>query len=223
MKAQKHQLVMIKGTKDGLSLFMDDMCSYSQLLSELETMLSARQYVQENGPATGVIVKAGNRFLTVEQEEEITAAISKNKSLAVEKIESNVLTKSEAQQLAAEKNIHTEVRMVRSGQVLKTEGDLLLIGDVNPGASVAAGGNIYILGSLKGMAHAGINGNREAVIAASKMVPAQLRIAEEWNTAPEHPESSESEMECAYIDGEGRIKIDRLQQLSHIRPNLYRL
>lgn len=67
-------------------------------------------------------------------------------------------------------------KIVRSGQVLEVKGDLLLIGDVNPGGTVRAGGNIFVLGSLKGIAHAGFNGNNHAVIAASEMLPTQLRI-----------------------------------------------
>ena len=42
---------------------------------------------------------------------------------------------------------------------IKVPGDLLLIGDVNPGGTVMAGGNIFIMGSLKGIAHAGCYGN----------------------------------------------------------------
>ena len=46
-------------------------------------------------------------------------------------------------------------RVISSGQVFEVPGDLLLIGDVNPDGTVRAGGNIYIMGQLKGIAHAG--------------------------------------------------------------------
>ena len=45
----------------------------------------------------------------------------------------------------------TVARIIRSGQVLQVAGDLLLIGDVNPGGTVIAGGNIFIMGALKGL------------------------------------------------------------------------
>lgn len=66
------------------------------------------------------------------------------------------MTKDEANRLKAESEIISVAKIVRSGQVLETEGDLLLIGDVNPGGMVKAGGNIFILGSLRGIAHAGL-------------------------------------------------------------------
>ena len=66
-----------------------------------------------------------------------------------------------------EHEIVSVTRIIRSGQVLKVPGDLLLIGDVNPGGTVMAGGNIFVMGILKGIAHAGCYGNEEAMVAAS--------------------------------------------------------
>jgi septum site-determining protein MinC len=112
----------------------------------------------------------------------------------------------------------------RSGQVLKVPGDLLLIGDVNPGGTVIAGGNIFIMGTLKGVAHAGYFGNEQAVITASRMQPAQLRISDYLNRAPDSEQGNDKrEMECAYIDENHQIIVDRLQVLIHLRPNLTRL
>lgn len=100
----------------------------------------------------------------------------------------------------------------------------MLIGDVNPGGTVIAGGNIYILGSLKGIAHAGAFGNEQAVIAASSMKPSQLRISEHLNRSPDSIQDNEKrEMECAYIDENHQIIVDRLQVLIQLRPNLTRL
>jgi septum site-determining protein MinC len=142
----------------------------------------------------------------------------------VDEIVSNVITKEEAERLIAETEVMTVSRIIRSGQVLEVPGDLLLIGDVNPGGTVMAGGNIFIMGTLKGMAHAGCYGNEQAVIAASNMKPSQLRISDCLNRAPDSVQSNEKrEMECAYIDDERQIIVDRLQVLIQLRPNLTRL
>src|SRR5699024_10836560 len=114
--------------------------------------------------------------------------------------------------------IKTINRIVRSGQVVEVEGDLLLIGDVNPGAQVKATGNIFVLGNLLGIAHAGVNGNEDAVIAASFMNPTQLRIANYLSRAPDYV-SEGVYMECGYLDKE-KIVIDRLQALPYVRKEL---
>lgn len=66
---------------------------------------------------------------------------------------------------------------LRSGQKLEAEGSIVIIGDVNSGAEVVASDNIIILGNLRGLAHAGAKGNKQAIIAAGFVDTVQIRIA----------------------------------------------
>ena len=70
---------------------------------------------------------------------------------------------------------------IRSGQKMEFEGSLVILGDVNAGAEVLAEDNVVILGILRGMAHAGAKGNKEAIIAAASIESAQIRIADKRN------------------------------------------
>ena len=67
---------------------------------------------------------------------------------------------------------------VRSGDRISSNGNLCIIGDVNPGAIVSAKKNIYIWGKLLGIAFAGNSGNKNASIASLYLNPLQLRIAD---------------------------------------------
>ena len=58
------------------------------------------------------------------------------------------------------------------------DGSIVVLGDVNSGAEVIAGDNIVVLGNLRGLAHAGAKGNKEAIIAAASIESAQIRIAD---------------------------------------------
>lgn len=66
---------------------------------------------------------------------------------------------------------------LRSGQKLETEGSMVIIGDVNSGAEVIASDNIIVVGALRGLAHAGAKGNKQAIIAAGLVDTVQIRIA----------------------------------------------
>lgn len=66
---------------------------------------------------------------------------------------------------------------LRSGQKIEVEGSLVIIGDVNSGAEVMASDNIVVLGALRGLAHAGAKGNKQAIIAAGLVDTVQIRIA----------------------------------------------
>lgn len=66
---------------------------------------------------------------------------------------------------------------LRSGQKEEYPGSMVICGDVNAGAEVVAGGNIMIMGALRGLAHAGAHGNTLAMIAANSIDSTQIRIA----------------------------------------------
>lgn len=77
-------------------------------------------------------------------------------------------------QISETKYIKTSIR---SGQVEEYSGSLVIMGDVNAGGEVIAGGNIAIIGSLRGLAHAGAGGNTKALITANLIDVTQIRIA----------------------------------------------
>jgi septum site-determining protein MinC len=66
---------------------------------------------------------------------------------------------------------------LRSGQLISNPGHVAVIGDVNPGADIIAGGDIVVWGKLRGTAHAGAEGDHQAVVCALQLMPIQLRIA----------------------------------------------
>jgi len=220
---KKKQLVTIKGTKSGLSLHLNDNCSYDELKKELQSRLNESSNMHEEKQDIHVNVELGNRYVTDDQKRELTELIQAKRNLSVHAIRSNIITRQEAAKWAEEKEIISVTSIIRSGQILKVPGDLLLIGDVNPGGKVIAGGNIFIMGKLKGIAHAGLNGNDRAIVAASVMRPSQLRISSLITRAPDqYPDTEKREMECAYVDN-SVIMIDRLQVLTQVRPNLTNL
>lgn len=213
------QLITIKGTRDGLTLNIDDSCSFGTVLGELERVLST-EYMDEDAPMITVTIHLGNRYLHKEQEQELRDLIRSKHKLVVQAIESNVLLKEDALTWKNESELKVITKVVRSGQVIEIVGDVLLIGDINPGGKLVATGNIFVLGSLRGIAHAGTHGNRQAVIAASYMQPTQLRIADHISRSPDY-ESTGVYMECGFIDEkEEKIVIDRLQILTQKRPEL---
>lgn len=89
---------------------------------------------------------------------------------------------------------------VRSGQLISFDGNVVVIGDVNPGGEIMATGNIVVMGSLRGIVHAGADGNKEAVVVALNLQPTQLRIADVITRSPDEKESKGSYIpELAYV------------------------
>ncbi len=85
---------------------------------------------------------------------------------------------------------------LRSGQKIETEGSIVIIGDINSGAEVIASDNIIVQGALRGLAHAGAKGNKQAIITAGLVDTVQIRIA---NVVKEINRDEEPMHKQAYI------------------------
>lgn len=212
MAAVKHP-VRIKGVKDGLLFLLDDSCPFESVIGDLTNKLEKTHQHILTGPLIHVFVKLGKRTVSDEEKERIREIIGTRGNLMIQSIESD-LDKPEEK---AEAPIQLVKSIVRSGQVLQVEGNLLLMGDVNPGGTVCATGDIYVMGSLRGMAHAGLEGNEKAIITASHMKPTQLRIAQIISRPPDEWAIGDTYMEFAYINN-GVMEIDKVQHMSRIRP-----
>ncbi len=212
------QLISLKGTKEGFVLKLDDQCGYEELLRELEGKLAEDRLDEQ----VEVQIAIGNRYCTDEQMNELLQAVQEALNVRVSKVKSDVITIEESNQRIMESQSSTYIGIVRSGQTVSSEGDLVIVGDVNPNAQVTAGGSIYVLGKLKGRAHAGKNGNCEAVIGASFLSATHLAIGHvlEIMTNEKQELAETPEMECAYLLDDETIGIKRLQELRIIRPNL---
>ena len=91
---------------------------------------------------------------------------------------------------------------IRCGTRLEFENSIVIIGDVNAGSEVIAGGNIVVTGFLKGLAHAGAKGNTKAIITARGIENSQIRIAnivKELNNLPEFTTNAERKQDYAYV------------------------
>lgn len=99
---------------------------------------------------------------------------------------------------------------LRSGQRIWHRGNVLIIGDVNPGAEVVAAGHVIVMGTLRGVAHAGVEGDIDAEIIAINLHPIQLRIAEYFGRSPDLKLEKDNAPEVARVK-DGNIVIHKLK------------
>ena len=90
---------------------------------------------------------------------------------------------------------------LRSGQRIEFEGSIIVLGDVNFGAEIVAADNIIVMGSLRGIAHAGAKGNTKAIISANSMDTPQIRIA---NIVREQDKEDKMTNSLSYVYVEGK-------------------
>jgi septum site-determining protein MinC len=94
-------------------------------------------------------------------------------------------------------------RTLRSGQSIYCPGHVVILGDVNPGAQVIAGGDVIVWGRLRGMVHAGASGDPERCVCALDLSPTQLRIGSHIARPPKKTRKrKEARPKRAYVSNE---------------------
>ncbi|HHY23721.1 MAG TPA: septum site-determining protein MinC, partial [Clostridiaceae bacterium] len=174
---EENSSVVFKATNNGLILIMNDEYDFEEIYAQVEKKLAAAGKFFKGA---SLVVKYRGRKLSADEEEKICYLMSEKteaKIIAFEEdcnYDSNILENSfdfEENDKPVSyikkfyfKGIEEGVTKfyrgtVRSGQLLNFDGNVVILGDVNPGAEVEATGNIVIMGTLRGTVHAGMDGN----------------------------------------------------------------
>jgi len=212
--------IQIKGRRDGLSIILGDGDWHELVLALDQRLQQSAAFFQD----CQVHLNIGQRHVSAEQLRELFQVLQENQVTlarlhtasrasadAAQELDIR-LGLPEAVQAPPELPLGTEQwsegllfhRTLRSGQALRHPGHVIVIGDVNPGAEVIAGGDVVVWGRVRGMVHAGAAGNDRAIVCALELRPTQLRIGSYIATSPEELARATAgpEMACAL---EGRI------------------
>ncbi|PIE76996.1 MAG: septum site-determining protein MinC [Clostridiales bacterium] len=210
--------IEFKGTKNGIILRYNSQLSFAQFRSKLIVKLKEANHFFEGSHIIGI---EGPEF-TAEQENEISRLIRDLGGMKVLTLESvNHLTVGAVQpQTAAlkaaektpprsEKRFQTIIHRgtLRSGSCINSESDIVLLGDANPGSELSAAGHIVVMGSLRGIAHAGKNGDDSCYVVALKLQPSQIRIGNHITRAPDDVSDEPDYAEIAFVK-DGQIIIE---------------
>lgn len=140
----------------------------NQALSAVE-LCGLRDHLSENGIAMWAVLSNSPKTIQTAQSLGLATKLSKDSN-------ERKLATPETHLYDGENAVLVR-RTLRSGYSLQHPGHVIVIGDVNPGAEIVAGGNIIVWGRLRGVVHAGAEGDEQAIVCALDLSPTQLRIA----------------------------------------------
>ncbi len=215
MIQQAMNQLQIKGVNDGLLISLGTL-TYAEFLNQLEQSLPEKQaFIQGSrvaidvGPMklnsrhiaeiSTILSRYGVELWSVLSEHEDTRDAARKLELGTrlggsqtdlngKQLPQRQSTKPASDPIYQENIILKET--IRSGKSLHAEGSIVIIGDVNPGAEITAGGDVIVWGRLRGLVHAGAMGDETAVICALVLNPTQLRIADKIAIAPDEKQTA---------------------------------
>jgi len=208
--------ITIKGTREGLLLALGA-GNIDDLVGDLHKVVSKQERFFRGGQVVlqfqerELVSQEVMRVLQVLEEYDIgVQAILGQEHSSIVKVP--VIEQEDEEQPAEEQRSQQAVvtrRTLRSGQSIHHNGDVIVIGDVNAGAEVVASGDILVWGRLRGIVHAGAEGDDTRCICALALLPTQLRIGNHIARPPEGKlRRKKYEPECAFVS-EGQIVAER--------------
>ena len=189
--------ISINLKKDVVLIKIDDDAPHRKVISQLNSKLKElkKMYQEEKTP-----IRVTGKVLTNKELEEVKKVIKREIDVEINfdtptTLGLHSITRSYKRDVGtSETTFHRG--SLRSGQKIEVEGSIVVIGDVNSGAEVIAADNIAVIGNLRGLAHAGAKGNKDAVIAASSLDVVQIRIS---NIVKEIDREEEGIIEHAFV------------------------
>lgn len=197
---QAGKVINIKGDKDGLRVIIDPSGAWSAVVAALQEQL---EQAGNFFAGARLVLEIGDRQISEHQLAEVLELMNtyglRPEALASSTREGRNIARAAgllprtipsphpvgSGGAEGENIAHLVCRTLHSGQVLRHPGHITLIGDVNPGAEIIAGGSIVVWGRLRGLVHAGVFGDEQALICALDLRPTQLRIASLITRAPD--------------------------------------
>jgi septum site-determining protein MinC len=198
----------IKGFRDGVLIALDSSEPWQSLVDELAGRIDGQSTFFAGARVT---LDVGSRPVTRHELSSIKAMLERRGLTLINVLTESQTTLDSAgaldvrgnlhqpappaasQAAAAEETISSEEdgstglmirKTLRGGRTVRSRGHVVVFGDVNPGAEIIAEGDIIVWGRLRGLVHAGSEGDETAVVCALDMMPTQLRIAGYISVAP---------------------------------------
>ena len=209
--------VIIKGNNHGITVILDSKMEYSKLKDRVAQKFKDSSKFLGAAP---VVLGFEGRPLLPEQEKELLDIITESCDLRVVCL----VDTNEARDKQYEKTLNEKLMELagasgtfykgnlRSGQAVTFETSVVILGDVNPGASVTSTGNIIVLGALKGQVFAGAGGNEKAFVFAIDMAPVMIRIAGYLARSSDKTDKEEmKKMQIAFLEN-GQVCLESLNK-----------
>ena len=201
--------VIIKGKNDRLVIALDPNIDFLDICDILKTkILEAKGFIGNSRMA----IEFSGRALTNEEENKLIGIITENSNIVISYIFSKRADSEEEIDLESinplieEGKTHFFRGTLRSGSKIESDGNVVVLGDVNPSSIIRARGNVIVLGHLNGTVYAGLGGDDRAFIGAIYFNPIQITIGMKTIT-----DIQDEILDSSRVNKKSRFKVARIR------------
>ena len=201
--------VIIKGKNDRLVIALNPDIDFFDICDILKPkILEAKNFIGNSRMA----IEFSGRALTNEEENKLIGIITENSNIVISYIFSKRTDSEEEMDLEninpliEEGKTHFFRGTLRSGSKIESDGNVVVLGDVNPSSIIKARGNVIVLGHLNGTVYAGLGGDDRAFIGAIYFNPIQLTIGMKTIT-----DIQDEILDSSRVNKKSRFKVARIR------------
>ncbi len=214
------QSVVLRGNQDGYQLVLDQSAGFEDIKLELRTLLDKLAADATTTSTISFDVLTANRLMTQDENQALSKIISSYEHFTIHKIIADVITIADATRLKEQDNVHLVTQTIRNGQTLTMKGDVLFLGIINEGGRLLTSGNLFIMGTVLGIAQAGFPSNEEKMVMGNLAKAQQVRIGEQISIV-EADQPEPDFQTVAYVNDLHVLEYGKLSDLKTINPKLY--
>ncbi len=214
--------VVLKGRKDGYEIILKDTSSFDDIINDLKLLLQRLNQNESSTQKLSLIVSTGQRLLTAEQRELITTIINNYSHFTLSAVNAAVQPKEVVEDDTWQGGIRIVSNVIRSGQVVKVDGDVLFLGTLHCGATLQTTGSIFIFSgsTIEGIVHAGYPNDSDQIIAGNFANANQIRIGDTLEVIDDSDQINDRSM--AYVNDLHMLQYSTLSKLAEQKPKLLR-
>jgi septum site-determining protein MinC len=213
--------VSLRGRSDGYELEIPAESNFEESLADLKKLLQKVRDQDNSVKEIAFSVQTGHRLLTTSQQAELTKLITEFDKFKLTGITADVLSEPTVENLLKTQHVSIVPQIIRSGQELSFEGDVILLGSVHQGGMLKSAKNIYVIGDVEGgILHAGFPNHREAIVAGDVSTAGQVRIGNYISVVADN--SDFQAQTFAHVNDQGELVVEPLSTMRKSMPELYR-
>lgn len=210
--------VILKGRADGFELQLTDSAAVKDILTQLDALLG---HLYKDTPSGDVnfVVETGRRLLSEDQKQAVDAVFAKYPRFSTRMLHSDVVDAETVKTRVQEARTNFAGDVIRSGQVLTVDGDLVFTGVLHRDGMIRASGSVFVLGEANGVVHAGYPDNSLAVAAGRIDKLTQIRIADAVEIVAD---AKDATGDLCYMSDEHMLVHTDLGDLAGLRPQIFK-
>lgn len=215
------QSVVLKGIQAGYELIIKENASIREILVDLKQLLDGLSEKNSNSDEILQLnVQMGNRIMSEDDKNDIIKLVNEHDNLSISSFLSNVITKEESKKIMAERNVEVMSRVIRNGQEVNVDGDVLFFGKIHEGGKLFATGNIFNMGTIEGIVQAGFPDNENKLIIGNLHTAQQVRVGEQYDIVDDRP-IEDSAKTVIYVNDLHVLSYGKINNLKEINPKFF--